>query len=169
MTEAPLRADWPRYSARAFPSYCFLPGKTPHPRHHPLGHSFGLAEPLPLHFDRDDWSTSDDYLYAVDLYNFAYWWEAHEVFEGLWKIFGRMTQEGLFFQALIQLAAANLKHILGKEAAVQTLAHNGLDRLGKIPRFYMGIDIGSFAECLRMWLKVRSQPYVRIRLDLSRQ
>jgi len=165
VSEPPLIADWPRYSARAFPSYSFLPGKTPHPRRNPLGHSFGLPEPFPLHFNQNDWQASDDYLYAVDLYNFAYWWESHELFEGFWKTFGRATQEGIFFQALIQLAAANIKRVLGNEAAVKNLTHSGLKRLEKIPRHYMGVDIASFAECFKVWLKVQSQPYVLIRLD----
>lgn len=166
MSKPPAIADWPRYSTRAFPCYRFLPGRNPHPRRNPLGHSFGPPEPLPLHFNQTDWSASDDYLYAVDLYNFAYWWESHEVFESLWKVFGRTTQEGIFFHALIQLAAANLKRVLGNEAAVKNLTHSGLERLQKMPRHYMGIDIAAFAECLKRGLIMRSQPYVLIRLDL---
>ena len=68
-----------------------------------------FQEPRPRAFPQDEWSASEDYLYAIDLYNFAYWWESHEIFEGLWHACGRRTQAGNFFQALIQLAAANLK------------------------------------------------------------
>ena len=56
-----------------------------------------------------------DYLYAIDLYNYAYWWECHEVLEGLWRA-GQTTKQGNFFRALIQLAAANLKRSLGLRA-----------------------------------------------------
>lgn len=167
MTEPPAMANRPRYSARAFPAYCFVPGQTPHPRRHPQGHSFGLAEPRPLRFNQDEWSASEDYLYAVDLYNFAYWWESHEVFEGLWHAFGRKTQEGIFFQALIQFAAANLKYVLGKEAATANLSQRGLERLQKVPPHYMGIDLAAFADSVRRWLDTHRYPYVPIQLDIS--
>ena len=36
---------WPRYSTRPFPSYRFVPGKSPHPRRDPHGHSYGQPEP----------------------------------------------------------------------------------------------------------------------------
>ena len=37
-----------------------------------------------------------DYLYAIDLYNYAYWWECHEVLEGLWRA-GQTTEARKFF------------------------------------------------------------------------
>lgn len=159
-------ADQPRYNSRTFPPYRFVPGQAPHPRRHPQGHSFGFAEPRPLRFNQDEWSASEDYLYAVDLYNFAYWWESHEVFEGFWHAFGRKTQEGLFFQALIQFAAANLKRVLGKEAAAANLVQRGLDRLQKVPPHYMGIDLGTFAAGIKLWLNTRSRGCVPIHLNL---
>ena len=48
--------------------------------------------------------TSEDYLYGIDLYNWTYWWEAHEVFEAFWHAYGRRTPAGNFFQALIHEA-----------------------------------------------------------------
>ena len=136
----------PRYSTRPFPSYRFLPGKNPHPRRDPLGHSYGQPEPKLLAFPPEEWQRSEDYLYGIDLYNFAYWWECHEIFEGLWHAVGHDTEQGNFFQALIQLAAANLKRFLGNEQAAQKLVRSGLARLQSLPKLYMGIDIIAFAE-----------------------
>jgi predicted metal-dependent hydrolase len=82
-----------------------------------------------------------DYLYGIDLFNFAYWWECHEVFEGLWHAVGPDTEQGTFFQALIQLAAANLKRFVGNEQAAQKLARSGLARLQTLPHLYMGLDM----------------------------
>jgi hypothetical protein len=81
------------------------------------------------------------YLYGIDLFNFAYWWESHEVFEDLWHVAGHQTEQGNFFQALIQLAAANLKRFVGIEAAAQKLARSALVRLQTLPPLYMGIDV----------------------------
>jgi uncharacterized protein len=138
-----------RYSTRPFPLYRFVPGRTPHPRRDPSGHSYGLPEPKPTPFSAGQWQTSEDYLYGIDLYNFAYWWECHEVFEGLWHAVGHHSIQGNFFQALVQLAAANLKRFLGNEQAAQKLAHNGLIRLQRLPQLYMGIDVIALSEACR--------------------
>jgi predicted metal-dependent hydrolase len=92
------------------------------------------------------WQTSDDYLYGIDLYNYAYWWECHEIFEGLWHAVGHDTEQGNFFQALIQFAAANLKRFTGNHQAAGNLVTSGILRLQKTPKFYMGIDVARLAE-----------------------
>ncbi len=157
--------DQPRYSTQNFPIYRFIPGQTPHPRRHPRGHTFRLPEPRPLPFKHDEWAASEDYLHAVDLYNFAYWWESHEVFEGLWHACGHKTVAGNFFQALIQFAGANLKQVLGNEAAAKNLARSGLLRLQHTPDHYMGIDTATFAEGVTLWMHNNGRSWVRIRLE----
>jgi hypothetical protein len=137
---------WPRYSTRLFPFYRFVPGKSPHPRRDPKGHSYGQPESKLLAFPPEEWERSDAYLYGIDLYNYAYWWECHEVFECLWHAAGHDTEQGNFFEALIQLAAANLKRFLGNEQAAQNLARSGLTRLQNLPELYMGIDVVAFSE-----------------------
>ncbi len=97
-------------------------------------------------FPTAHWQTSDDYLYGIDLYNYAYWWECHEVFEGLWHAAGHGTEQGNFFQALIQFAAANLKRFTGNHRAAGNLVTSGIIRLQKTPKFYMGIDVARLAE-----------------------
>jgi predicted metal-dependent hydrolase len=146
---APADPSWPRYSAHPFPPYRFIPGKNPHPRRDPVGHSYGKPEPTPSAFRHDEWHKSEEYLYGIDLYNFAFWWECHEVFEGLWHAVGHDTEQGNFFQALIQLAAANLKQFLGNHQAAGKLLISGMIRLQKTPRAYMGIDVDGLTENLR--------------------
>ena len=138
---SPANPDWPRYSSRPFPAYQFIPGSNPHPRRSPQGHLFGCPEPSPAPCRPDEWSQSEDYRFGIDLYNYSYWWECHEVFEGFWHAVGRKTEQGLFFQALIQLAAANLKHRMGEEAAAQHLWRATTHRLSTLPDLYMGIDL----------------------------
>lgn len=145
----PADLTWPRYAVHPFPSYRFVPGKNPHPRRDPHGHSYGKPDPTPSAFQPEKWHQSDDYLHGIDLYNFAYWWECHEVFEGLWHAVGRNTEQGNFFQALIQLAAANLKLFTGNHQAAGKLLTSGMIRLQKMPRFYMGIDVDGLNENLR--------------------
>ena len=157
--------DQYRYGTRDFPTYRFIPGQTPHPRRHSQGHSFRQPEPRPLPFKHDEWAASKDYLHAVDLYNFAYWWESHEVFEGLWHASGHTTVAGNFFQGLIQLAGANLKRALGNEAAAKKLVRSGLLRLLNNPAHYMGLDTATFAQDIALWVQSNNRAWVRIRLD----
>ena len=97
-------------------------------------------------FPATHWQTSAEYLYGIDLYNYAYWWECHEIFEGLWHAVGHDTEQGNFFQALIQFAAANLKLFTGNYQAAGKLVTSGIIRLQKTPKFYMGIDVARLTE-----------------------
>ena len=161
----PPDLTWPRYSTRPFPLYRFVPSQTPHPRRDPSGHSYGQSEPKPAPFPAALWQTSEDYLYGIDLYNFAFWWEAHEIFEGLWHAVGHKTEQGIFFRALIQLAAANLKRFLGNERAMHNLLQSGTRRFSGLPDFYMGIDVADLRNTLhsehaqdqahQLWLRLK--------------
>ena len=170
MTEPdPPDPHWPRYSTRPFPSYRFVPSQTPHPRRNPLGHSYGQPEPKPTLFPADQWQTSEDYLYGIDLYNFAYWWECHEIFEGFWHAVGHDSEQGNFFQALIQLTAANLKYFLGNPAAALNLIRSGITRLLNVPPSYMGIDVPRLTEVLQAHL-INLRPHAPlIRLGQRRE
>ena len=95
------------------------------------------------------WQTSEEYLFGIDLYNYAYWWECHEIFEGLWHAVGHHTEQGNFFQALIQFAAANLKRFTGNHRAAGNLGTNGIVRLQKIPTLYMGVDVARLTQDFR--------------------
>ena len=138
-----------RYTRRPLPSYRFVPGHSAHPRRDLQGHSYGKLEPKLGSVSSDRWFDCEDYLYGVDLYNFGYWWESHEVFEALWHAAGHATMEGRFFRAIIQIAAANLKRAMGRDQPARRICQRGLDRLAEIPGVYMGLDVAAFAETVR--------------------
>lgn len=147
-TESPDSAP-PRYSLRPLPSSRFVPGQAPHPRRTDQGHSYAQPEPQPSSCPPDQWQHSEAYRYGIDLYNHGYWWESHEVFETLWNSAGHRSEQGNFFQALIQLAAANLKLFMGNRQAAQNLLQRGLVRLERVPDFYMGMDVVRLTEGVR--------------------
>src|SRR5438034_61382 len=62
-----------------FPAYSYVPGHFPHPLSDPRGHSFGVQPERPASLDPEHWRLSRPYLYALDLFNYGYYWEAHEV------------------------------------------------------------------------------------------
>ena len=153
---------WPRYTERPFPPYRFIPGIAPHPRRHPDGPSYGQVEPelTPLH--QDTWPESGFYRYGIDLFNFSYWWDSHEVFEAFWHAAGPKTEQGQFFQGLIQLAAGQLKQFMGNEAAAANLFRSSARRLSGLPDQYLGIAVAD----LRAGLQQGHPGSIRLTLNL---
>jgi hypothetical protein len=74
---------------------------------------------------------------------------------------GHNSEQGNFFQALIQLAAANLKHVLGNPAATHNLSRSGITRLQKVPPSYMGIDVAHLKEVLQEHL-ISPPPHITL-------
>ena len=146
------RPDWPRYAPETpFPRYRFVPGLNPHPTHHPEGHSYDRDEDEPVWCAPQDWSQSQAYRYGVDLYNHAFWWEAHEAWEGFWHTTNKKEPQGEFIQGLIQVAAAIFKRHQGRDSGSVRLAQIGLGRLSKVLAsgeapggHYMGLDLQTF-------------------------
>lgn len=147
----PFDPTFPRYyPQRPFPLYRHIPGVTPHPFYDPQGHSYGMQEEV---FDNipppEAWRENHVYLYGVDLYNFAYWWEANETWEGLWSRTGGDYR--LFLQGLIQISVSLLKWHTRKLPGLRHLSTTGRDKLRKVlenlddPKgMYMGIDLNEF-------------------------
>jgi hypothetical protein len=115
--EFPTMPSTARLSNHPFPPYSYVPGKFPHPVTDPAGHMYGqtrTSNPVAA----DDWATCDEFLYALDLFNHGYYWEAHEAWETLWHAVGHHTRPGLFLKGLIKLAAAGVKAREGRVVGV---------------------------------------------------
>ncbi len=163
---APADPHWPRYSTRAFPASRYVPGAGPRPRGDPHGQAFAEPETADRAVPPERWRQCEEYLYGVDLFNHAYWWECHEVFEGLWRAAGRPSQQGRFLQGLIQLAAANLKWFVDEPAAAGRLALRALEKFAGLPETYMGVAIGDLRRDARARVEDAREAPPRIRLDL---
>lgn len=155
-----------RYTRAPFPAYRYVPGRSPHPRRDPRGHSYGTLEPRPTPLDPAAWATSSLYLYGVDLHNFAYWWEAHEAFEALWQATDKGAPLGQTLQGVIQIAAGNLKRFMGAESAAQKLGARGLARLALAPSPFLGLDVRGFEAEARAYLALDRATPALLRLAL---
>ncbi|GEM_PF-3167816 len=89
---------------RSFPSYAFTPGKNIHPNKEG-GHSFGLDEIISSKLSLNN----NDYLFAIDLMNHQYYWEAHVYLEAIWNAHKRKGPEASFCKGLIKMSAGALK------------------------------------------------------------
>ncbi|MBI4229476.1 MAG: DUF309 domain-containing protein [Planctomycetes bacterium] len=150
---SPPRPGWPRYAPRrAFPPYRYVPGGGhPHPTADPKGHSHGRVEETVTLPDPDDWRLCEPYLFGADLYNFAYWWEAHEAWEALWQEGAPGDEQTVFLQGLIQAAAGLLKSHMGTHTGAAHLFSAARAKLGPVALAhtrYMGLDLPPFLEAL---------------------
>jgi len=142
-----------RYRDAPLPAYRFVPGLNAHPRRDPTGHSHGRPEPHAPPWEPDTWYRLKPYLNGVDLYNLAYWWESHEQFEALWLAAGRTGPPARFVQGLLQLAAANLNHHVGKRDTARSQAGAALDRIARSAAgsSFMGIDVARLTRDAHGW------------------
>ncbi len=134
----------PRFVPNApLPPYSYVPGRFPHPVSDPAGHLYGKPLDRPPCPDPNGWRESIAYLYGVDLFNLGYYWEAHEVWEGLWRACGRTGPTADFFRGLIKLAAAGVKVRQGVPAGVASHAARAATAFRRIKSdHYFGLLMG---------------------------
>lgn len=97
-----------RYSKIVFPSYAFLPGRNAHPLK-VGGHMFETGEPSAPKLASRDFATHEYFLYAIDLFNYEYYWECHTYLEAIWNANLRIGNESTLCKAIIKLAAGFIK------------------------------------------------------------
>lgn len=162
----------PRYTQRPLPPYRYLPfqgrATLPHPRNDPGGHAYDADEDYLPHFTPDDWPDCEPYLYGIDLFNHGYFWEAHEAWETVWLAAGaRETQCGRFVQGLIQLAAAQLKRVIGSSGGARSLTAAACEKLAMAEEFYLGIDVAPLIAATQRCLEEDCGEFPRIVLHFS--
>jgi hypothetical protein len=135
----------PQYS---LPPYAYLPGKNPHPVRDPTGHSYHV-EPIPVAAEAS--LSSDAFLWGLDLFNHGYYWEAHEAWEGLWRVADRNGTLRTIFKGLILLSAAGVKIRERKNAAAARHAKRAAALFRQLPdRAFeraLGMSPAALAEC----------------------
>lgn len=148
----------PRLTTIPFPATRFVPGSAgPGPR--PADH-----QTLTPHWPADPcrWQESLDYLWGIDLFNAGYCWEAHEALEAAWKQLrargdSGATRAACGVRAIIQVAAARIKHQTGNALGVHTLLERVAPNiaLAEDPERpgapVMGIDLGAWHAEVRDW------------------
>ncbi|MCH8147475.1 MAG: DUF309 domain-containing protein [Planctomycetes bacterium] len=153
----------PRYCSTPFPAYRFISGRNPHPTADPEGHSYHApgspTESISLVIPAE-WAKSSDYLYGCDLYNHAYWWEAHEAWEGQWQLTDKTGIQGRFLQGLIQVSACHLKRFVRHAKGVERLRRRSLEYLRAVVDettdvIFMGLDLAAFVARFEAYYDTR--------------
>ena len=140
-----------RYSDIPLPETRYQPGISPRSvRQRSKGWLESLQKPARL--DRAAWQKSLHYRYAIDLFNGQYWWEAHEVLEGLWVKAGRRDDLALFLQGLIQVCAALLKKSQGIEEGARSLAARGVPKIAAHSGIFLGVHVENLVQAIQSYI-----------------
>jgi len=143
----------------ALPPYAFVPGHSPHPVSDPRGHSFGKQSAPVDSLDPAAWHECRTYLFGIDLFNFGYYWESHESWEGLWHACGRSGTTADFLKGLIKLAAAGVKEREGKPEGVKSHA-------GRAAELWRAVA-GSLGVGRSRFLGLNVEQLIKLATDLS--
>ena len=98
-------------------------------------------------------------------------WDAHEVWEALWKE-RRGTEAGQLLRGLIQWAAAGVKWRLGRKSGARSLAHKALETWSALPdemnfEGAVRVDVADERARLAEWHKQTGAPPVPRHSPLS--
>src|SRR5205823_3318072 len=91
------------------------------------------------------------YLLGIDLFNHGYYWEAHEIWEGVWNANGRQGPAAPFLKALIQLAVVGVKVRQDMPESAAAHARRAAELLRQVadttgsPRF-LGLEVTALAR-----------------------
>lgn len=103
---------------KPFPRYVFIPGENPHPKK-VGGHMEGEGDPMASPINMDQPSQNEFLRYAIDLYNYGYFWESHVYFEAFWNAHGRVGSVADFLKGMIKLGAAGVKAQIDQRVQVK--------------------------------------------------
>jgi hypothetical protein len=92
----------------------------------------------------DDPASGDSLGEGVRLFNEGFFFEAHEIWEELWR--REHGESRMFVQGLIQVAAGYHHHRNGNPTGAVALFRKALAKLRRYPGRYMGIDLESLRD-----------------------
>ena len=120
-----------RLSTLPLPPYRYVPGLHPHPFRHVDGHMYtdGCAPKEEPWSPQTDAQSDERFLYGVDLFNYRYFWEAHEAWESMWHFADDGSQIKDLLQSLIQCAASVLQHHMGRNSIATHLLRRANQRM----------------------------------------
>lgn len=144
---SPFDPDFPRYRPEEpFPEYRHVPGVNLEIQGR-FGHSEDPIIDLP---DPGSWRDNTDYLFGVDLFNYAYWYEAHAIWNPLWhRASGNYR---LFINGLALVSDALLHHHQRNLRELRDLMSEGTGKLTAVLNaegdLYMGLNLHQLMRSL---------------------
>jgi hypothetical protein len=133
----------------AMPGWAYNPGTDRAPDREPLE---CVKRLVPLRFG--DFVPADDlaFQYGLALHDGGFFWEAHEVWEAVWKAAPMNGRDRIALRALIQIANAGLKQRRARPRAAVRLIEEAKALLGEVIARGGAAEPESVAGCLRAGL-----------------
>jgi predicted metal-dependent hydrolase len=128
------------------PSWAYNPGTDRAPDREPLE---AVKQLVPVRFD--GFVPADDaaFRYGLSLHDGGFFWEAHEIWEAVWKAAPMNGRDRLALRALIQIANAGLKQRQARRRAAERLLDEARTLLGELIARGGAADPESVPGCLR--------------------
>jgi hypothetical protein len=139
-----------RYSSRDLPAAAYIPGVTPRAQRPPASRPRRSVDFAAL-------ASDDDFRFGIDLFNHGFPWEAHEVWEGLWRVAPRELPERALLHGLIQVAAAALKVRAGLPEVARDLVISACGHLRRAAGVTV-FDVPALVRALHAWAADVTQP-----------
>jgi predicted metal-dependent hydrolase len=130
----------------AMPRWAYNPGTDRAPDREPLEAAKRL---VPLRFDGFIPAGDPAFLYGLTLHDRGFFWEAHEIWEAVWKAAPMNGRDRLALRALIQIANAGLKRRIERPRAAARLIDEAKGLLGELIARGGTAEPKSVAACLR--------------------
>ena len=105
-----------------------------------------LKSTFPQPVSNSTWQKNADWLYGIDLFNNEFYWETHAVLEAVWLKIPPTMPERRFVQAVIQVAAARLKQVLGQPRPARFLLQAAKEKCIGLPEIFCGILLSELLE-----------------------
>jgi predicted metal-dependent hydrolase len=156
-----------RYTTLPFPSFSYIPKLHIHPEKLSEKPHIPLLPELTEKFSVHSWKNCTNYLYAIDLFNYGYYWEAHEVLEKLWLSAGKKSPEGIFVQGIIQVSVAMLKWSQSNTTGLKRLTEKALPKLLSQDGIYLGMDSNNFIRQIKAFVaeEQKNPPLIILNFD----
>lgn len=155
-----------RYSKKEFPIYAFVPSVNAHPLK-VGGHMFEQGEPHASKISPKNFMDHELYLYAIDLFNFGYFWECHAYLEAIWNAHARAGNEAQLCKGIIKVAAGLLKFKLNDPSNTRSHLERACEILESIDeKICLGIDIDDFVLRISHVLSELNKPLPQVSIQI---
>jgi uncharacterized protein len=123
-----------------FPAFAYVPGLRPRPA------------PDHVALPSTGW---DQFRWGIDLFNYGYYWEAHEVWEPLWRSARKGSRRRLLIKGLIALCAAGVKAHQGNPIGGQRHARRAASIFRRLGEGFergsiLGLSPAALLRCAEM-------------------
>ncbi len=97
-------------------------------------------------------SRFNDVIYqrAIASFNHAHFFEAHELFEELWR--SAPSAQRLFFQGLVQLSVAFHHYSQGNRIGAESVLRRALQNLASYPEQFGGVELSALRQSSKKWI-----------------